>query len=433
MNESFYRPEIRIPPSDESAEVAVLGSMIMSKDACFTASQILNIEDFYRERNRVFYSVILHLFDQGITIDPISLNAELEKVGELENVGGVGEICKLIDGSFTPSNVEHYCKIIKEKSQARKIITVCNQIVNDAYEPMTELEDLLEKSEVKFFEALEIRERKDKECEIKDLTMEVHSRITRSQKGEYKNHVPSGFRDFDIVFEGWEKSALTIIKAPPKVGKSMLMINSFDRIATIQGIPAIYIILDMTRETLVLRLLSRRLGETIHDIMNIQTTRERIENELSKIHGLPVVILGQWEVGNDYKVMLRWIEHYAKIKGAEICFIDSFTKIRFHSDKHRTEESQISEMIDAFQSLAQKRKIAIVGTVDENDEGKAKGSRRWDFGPDSVYSLKFDREKNELELNSVYVRSTGGGSIVLATNFAHSDVRNHEKVLSKRW
>ena len=137
----------RVQPNDTIAEQAVLGSMLVDKDAVIAAIEILKPEDFYREDNKEIYAAMVELYGLGQQIDIITLSEQLKLRGTLEKVGDTSYIATLIDNVPTTSNIDSYVKIVEQKSVLRKLIKVANDILKMGYSQTEEVDAIIEQTE----------------------------------------------------------------------------------------------------------------------------------------------------------------------------------------------------------------------------------------------------------------------------------------------
>ena len=124
----------KVPPHDDEAEQAVIGSMLTDKDAVISAIEVLKPEDFYREDNKTIYGAIMNLYAKAEPIDIITLKDELTSLGKLEPVGGLEYLATLPDKVPTTANVEKYIKIVEEKSILRSLIKTANELIEIGYD-----------------------------------------------------------------------------------------------------------------------------------------------------------------------------------------------------------------------------------------------------------------------------------------------------------
>ena len=141
----------KVPPHDEDAEQAVLGSMLTDNDAVMAAVEVLKEDAFYREDNKIIYQAILNLYSKSEPIDIITLKDELESMGKFEQVGGFEYLASLPDKVPTTANVQKYIKIVEEKSVLRNLIKTANEIIELGYNPTEDVEDIMDGAEKKDF------------------------------------------------------------------------------------------------------------------------------------------------------------------------------------------------------------------------------------------------------------------------------------------
>jgi replicative DNA helicase len=414
--------EIRVQPQNLQAEQSVIGAMLISRNAIDEVGQILRADDFYRETHRKVFQSITDLNDAGMPVDMITLVNELKKSGDLEKVGGISGLAGLVEKTPTAANVEYYADIVKECSLKRRIIAELSRHVSDLYSDGPGV--LAKNIQDQLFDFCSTGyglETSDFKCDLMTLLTDVHDRIYDARDGKRSTYIPSGYDSFDAKFQGWQRGGLTVLLAPPKEGKSMLMVNSLDRTASIYNTKSADIILDMTRYDIINRMLARRMGTTVRSIYE-DFDPKKITAELGKISGLPIKICGVGNVGRDAKRILRWISFAKKNYGTELFFVDSFSKIDIQAERGKTDESYISWIVDTFQSTAQQLDVAIVGTVDKAVAGNAKGSSRWLYGPDAIFDLELNAGEDILKISSKYVRNHARADVEFHANYAHAEI-----------
>ncbi len=150
----------RIPPSDVEAEQAVLGAMLLDKDAVINALEILKAHDFYREENKQIFTAMVGLYSRSEPIDIITVKDELVSLGKLEVCGGIEYIAELSDRVPTTANVDKYIKIVEEKSILRNLIKTSNELIELGYDQTLEVDEIVEKAEQDVFNLLKNRNQK---------------------------------------------------------------------------------------------------------------------------------------------------------------------------------------------------------------------------------------------------------------------------------
>ena len=245
----------KVPPHDLEAEQAILGSMLTDKDAVTASAEVLKVEDFYREDNRMIYSAILNLYNRAEPIDIITVKAELEAIGKFEQIGGLEYLAELPDKVPTTANALKYIKIVEEKATLRSLIKTANEIIELGYDPTEDVEDIMAGAEKKIFNIVQNKGQKDY-SPIKDIL--VDSFIQLEELYNRKQHVtgvPSGFFDLDYKTSGFHGSELILIAARPAMGKSAFVLNIATNAAMKANVPVVIFSLEMAKEQMVNRIL----------------------------------------------------------------------------------------------------------------------------------------------------------------------------------
>ena len=246
----------RKPPYSEDAEQAVLSAMLMDRDAVDRVAEIVDDTMFFREGNRRIYRAMAALSERGDVIDPLTLSEELQRRNELTASGGKDYIGFLVDAVPTAANVEYHARIVREKALRRRLIEVSTQIVSEAFESSAPAGELLDAAEHKIFEVNRARGAEGF-TRIKELLWPTMENIERLQRGgESITGVPSGFKDLDELTAGFQQSDLVIVAARPSMGKTAFVLNIAQNAALDKNIPVAFFSLEMSKESLVQRLLT---------------------------------------------------------------------------------------------------------------------------------------------------------------------------------
>jgi replicative DNA helicase len=246
----------RRPPYSEDAEQAVLAAMMIDTDAVMRASEIVDDTMFYREAHRRIFRGMLALTERRDVVDPLTLAEELSRRGELEASGGRDYITFLIDAIPTAANVEYHARIVREKALLRRLIEVSTGIVSEAFEGHTSAAELLDAAEHRILQLGQIRGGVDF-TRIKELLWPTMERIEALSKGGKPiTGVPSGFADLDDITSGFQPSDLIIVAARPAMGKTAFCLGLAQHAAIEHNIPIALFSLEMSKESLVQRLLT---------------------------------------------------------------------------------------------------------------------------------------------------------------------------------
>ena len=245
----------KVPPHDDEAEQAVIGSMMTDKDAVISAIEVLKQEDFYREDNKTIYNAIMNLYAKAEPIDIITLKDELTSLGKLEPVGGLEYLATLPDKVPTTANVEKYIKIVEEKSILRSLIKTANELIEIGYDQNEEVEVLMDNAEKKIFDLMQRKSQKGYSS-IRDILVDSFTEL--EQLYNQKQHitgVASGFIDLDNKTAGFHKSDLVLIAARPAMGKTAFALNIATYAAVSANTPVVVFSLEMSKEQCANRIL----------------------------------------------------------------------------------------------------------------------------------------------------------------------------------
>ena len=245
----------KVPPHDDEAEQAVIGSMMTDKDAVISAMEVLKPEDFYREDNKTIYQAIMNLYAKAEPIDIITLKDELTSLGKLEAVGGLEYLVSLPEKVPTTANVEKYIKIVEEKSILRNLIKTANQLIEIGYNQNEEVEILMDSAEKKIFDLMQRKSQKGY-ASIRDILVDSFTEL--EQLYNQKQHitgVASGFIDLDNKTAGFHNSDLVLIAARPAMGKTAFVLNVATNAAVNANTPVVIFSLEMSKEQCANRIL----------------------------------------------------------------------------------------------------------------------------------------------------------------------------------
>ena len=246
----------RLPPQNLEAEMSVLGGVLLENEALNRALEYLTTPDFYRESHRKIFNALILLSEKGEPADLVTLTAVLKDRGELEDVGGSSYLATLVDYVPTAANISYYCKLVKEKSVARKLIEASTDIVTRGYEG-GDMEEILDQAEKAIFEISENRIRPSY-YPVRDILKDTFKSIELLyERKELVTGVPTGYTDLDKMTAGLQSSDLIIVAGRPSMGKTAFALNIIEY-ATAHAdnsVPAVIFSLEMSKEQLVQRML----------------------------------------------------------------------------------------------------------------------------------------------------------------------------------
>jgi replicative DNA helicase len=243
-------------PNNLDAERSVLGAVILDNNALNAAIENLKPEDFFLDQHRRVFTQMIALGESQQAIDLITLTEELHRRGDLEAAGGAPYLASLADGMPRVSNIEHYARIVKEKAILRNLIHATDNIQQRAFEGEDGADAILDNAESSIFQLAEDR-LKSGLVPIKTIVRENWERLdTIAREGKSVTGVSTGYVDLDRLTSGFQSSELIILAARPSQGKTAMALNFAENVALNQGLPVAIFSLEMSKESLLQRLVS---------------------------------------------------------------------------------------------------------------------------------------------------------------------------------
>ena len=382
--------EERIPPQNISAEQAVLGSLLIDRNAVVLALGILTPEDFYREAHRYIYEAILDLFDRGEPVDFVTLTELLKKSGRMEAVGGATYITDLLNSVPTAANIEYHCKIVEEKSILRKIIDAGTKMVSDGFADPENVDVVLDQAEKTIFN-IALKRVREGFSKIDFVLKRVLDKIDKLySKKEAITGVSSGYPDLDNMTAGFQNSELIIVAARPSVGKTALALNFAQNVAINSGTPVAIFSLEMSKEQLAQRMLC---AEAEIDAQRLKTASlpevgwKKLTKALGRLSEAPIYI--------DDAAGMTVMEIRAKCrrlkieKGLGLVLIDYLQLMSGSKRNGDNRVQEISEITRSLKTLAREMDIPVIVL--------SQLSRAIEQRPDRTPRLSDLRESGEIE------------------------------------
>ena len=243
-------------PHNLEAERCVLGSILIRNDAFNIAVELVDADDFFRDAHRRVFEQMVGLNERGQAIDFVTIKDELNRSGDLDDVGGPAYISALADGVPRSTNVEHYARIVKEKAKLRSLIHSANKIVSTAYEAERDADTVLDEAEQEIFSIAEDRVHEG----FVPLSALVQDSFTTIEKLQEHNSlvtgIPTGFTDIDYLTSGFQPADLIIVAGRPSMGKTAFVLNVAQHIGTKTEKTVGFFSLEMAKEQLFQRMLT---------------------------------------------------------------------------------------------------------------------------------------------------------------------------------
>ena len=246
----------RVPPHDDAAEMAVLGGMLMSKDAIGEVSQMIDVSDFYQPRNQTVYEAVIKLFSASQPVDAVLVANELLAEGNLEKVGGSDYLHSLVASVPTAANATYYADIVHQRAILRNVIAAGTKIAQLGYTAEgSQAEDVVNLAQAEVYEMSTGKVRQDY-APIGTVIADTLDQLDRLQSGEVSRGVPTGFRDIDDVTQGLQPGQMIVVAGRPAMGKSTLGVDFARSAALHHGLTTIIFSLEMSKNELAQRIIS---------------------------------------------------------------------------------------------------------------------------------------------------------------------------------
>lgn len=416
----------KVPPHDEDAEQAVLGSMLTDNDAVMAAVEVLKEDAFYREDNKIIYQAILNLYSKSEPIDIITLKDELESMGKFEQVGGFEYLASLPDKVPTTANVQKYIKIVEEKSVLRNLIKTANEIIELGYNPTEDVEDIMDGAEKKIFDIMQSKNTKSY-TPIKDVLVESFTNLEKlyNQK-QHVTGVPTQFYDLDDKTAGLHGSELILVAARPAMGKTAFALNIATNAALRANVPVAIFSLEMSKDQLVNRMLC---SEAMVDSNKVKTGKldEEDWTKLAEAIG-PLSEAGVYIDDTPGISVMEIRTKCRKLKMEKnigLVVIDYLQLISGSNKRNGSREQEISEISRSLKVLAKELNVPVIAlsqlsrAVEQRDDHRPMLSDLRESGAieqdaDIVMFLYrddyYNKESAEKDIAEVIIAKQRGGS-----------------------
>ena len=351
----------KMPPQAVDLEEAILGSLMLEKDAFITVSDFLKPECFYKEAHQKIYRGIQNLSLNNEPVDILTVSEEMKRLGELEEIGGYYYLAQLTSKVASEAHIEFHARIVVQKYIQRELIRVCTDIQNKAYDEATDVADLVDMAQKQVFEIAE--------GNIKKETTAINALIDEAIKGieiagkraDGLSGVPSGFNALDEVTSGWQPSDLVIIAARPSMGKTAFVLSMTRNMAVNHNQPIALFSLEMSSVQLVNRLIASETELGSEKIRNGKLSEEEWQQLHSKIKALikaPIYV--------DDTPALSIFELRAKCRrlqqryGIKVLIIDYLQLMTAGADMRGNREQEVSMISRQLKIIAKELNIPVI-------------------------------------------------------------------------
>ena len=351
----------RIQPQARELEEAILGALMLEKDAYSLVSDILKPESFYDPVHQSIYMAIMNLAVRQAPIDMLTVVEQLRKDGELDAVGGPVYIAQLTEKVASAAHIEFHARIIAQKYLARELISFSSVVTTKAFDETTDVDDLMQEAESKLFEISQRNVKKDV-TQINPVIKEALNLLEiAANRPEGLSGLQTGFIPLDKITSGWQNSDLVIIAARPAMGKTAFVLSMAKNMAVSYNYPVALFSLEMSNVQLVNRLIVNTCeipGEKIKNGQLLPYEWEQLDFKIKELYDAPLYIddtpsLSVFELRTKARRLVR--EH-----GIKMIIIDYLQLMNASGMNYGSREQEVSMISRSLKGLAKELNIPII-------------------------------------------------------------------------
>ncbi|MFA5888866.1 MAG: replicative DNA helicase [Candidatus Paceibacterota bacterium] len=369
--------QLRIPPQNIEAEMALLGSIMLRPEALFDIMEMIVPDSFYSEKHRIIFETMIELFTKRSPIDLLSVSTKLKEKGWLDQIGGNTYLTELVNVVPSAGNVAHYAEIVQKKYMMRRLIEVSDHISQIGYDENRELEEMLDNAEKRLFDVTQSHTT-HKFVSLKDELDEAWERLDRLHtEGQGMRGIPTGFGDLDFKLAGFQKSDLIILAARPSIGKTALALDIARQTAVNHGTSVGIFSLEMSSQQLVDRMLAAQSNVDAWKMRTGKLSRqddfESIRNGLDKLSKAPIYIDDQ--PGNTILKMRSVARRLKSEKGLGLIIVDYLQLMVPTNTKNDNLVQQTTEISRSLKNLARELEVPVLALSQLSRAIESRGGR----------------------------------------------------------
>jgi replicative DNA helicase len=352
----------RTPPQDIPAEQSVLGGMLLSKDAIADVVEVVRATDFYKPAHQTIFDVVVDLYGKGEPADPITVSAELTRLGEIGRVGGAPYLHTLLSSVPTAANAGFYARIVAEQAVLRRLVEAGTRIVQLGYGASGAggVDDTVDRAQQAIYDVTERRSSEDYTLleQLMQPTMDELEAI--GSRGGSMSGVPTGFVDLDGLTNGLHPGQLIVIAGRPGLGKSTLGLDIARAASVKAGLPSAIFSLEMSKTEITMRLLSAEARVPLHHMRSGTMTDDdwnRLARRMGEVAEAPLYI--------DDSPNLTMMEIRAKARrlrqrnDLRLIVID-YLQLMSGNKKAESRQQEVSELSRSLKLLAKELEIPVI-------------------------------------------------------------------------
>lgn len=352
----------RQPPQDEAAEQAVLGGMLLSKDAIADVLERLRPGDFYRPNHQSVYDAILDLYGRGEPADAVTVAAELDRRGLLRRVGGAPYLHTLISTVPTAANAGFYAGIVAEKALLRRLVEAGTRVVQYGYAGAegSDVAEVVDRAQAEIYDVTDGRTSEDLVA-LEDLLQPTMDEIDAiASQGGLARGVPTGFVELDEVTNGLHPGQMIVIAARPGMGKSTLGLDFLRSCSIKNRMASVIFSLEMSKSEIVMRLLSAEAKIKLADMRSGRMSDDdwtRLARRMSEISEAPLYID---DSPNLMMMEIRAKARRLKQKANLSLIVIDYLQLMTSGKKVESRQQEVSEFSRQLKLLAKELEVPVV-------------------------------------------------------------------------
>jgi replicative DNA helicase len=366
----------RMPPQDPDAEMSVLGSMLISKDAIADVNEQVKGHDFYKPAHETIYDAIVDLYGRGEPADPVTIAAELQRRGELQRIGGAPYLHTLSANVPIAANAGYYAAIVREKAILRRLVDAGTKIVQLGYAGEGDVDHTVDRAQAEIYQITEKRQSEDYAplSDIMEATLDEIEAISNRDGGMVG--VPTGFLDLDELTNGLQPGQMVIVAGRPGMGKSTLGLD-FCRSASIHnGLTSCIFSLEMSKSEITMRLLSAEAKVPLNHIRNGPMSDDdwtKVARKMGEVSSAPMFI--------DDSPNMTMMEIRAKARrlkqrhDLKLIVID-YLQLMTSGKKVESRQVEVSEFSRQIKLLAKELEVPIVALAQLNRGSEQRADKK---------------------------------------------------------
>ena len=367
----------KLPPQAIEVEEAVLGALMLERDAYVTVADILKAESFYSDEHQKIFETIRDLSASEKPVDLLMVTQELKNRGYLDLVGGPGFITQLTSRVASAAHIEFHARIIAQKFIQRELIRVSSEIQTRAYDDTLDVDDLIDFSESSLFKVAESNIKKET-VPIKPVIKEALDLFEKARgREEGLIGVPSGFTGLDRITSGWQKTDLIIIAARPSMGKTAFVLTMARNMAVDHNRPVAFFSLEMSSLQLVTRLIASETELNSNKIKNGKLDDwewEHLNRKLRNFDNAPMFIDDTPALSIfEFRAKCRRLKIQHKIQAVVVDYLQLMTT---GGDNRSSREQEVSSISRSLKAIAKELDIPIIALSQLNRSVESREGRR---------------------------------------------------------